>query len=316
MTELSVYVGIDVSKGHFDIAARPTGKVWRVGNSDAEIRRLVPELKALKPALVVMEATGNLEMPLAGALQVAGLPVRVVNPRQARDFARSTGKLAKTDSIDAQALALFAESVKPKPRPLPDEQAQQLSAVLTRRSQLVEMLTAERNRLNRARPPVRPQVQAHVNWLKRELSKLDDDLTSTIKDSPIWRPKDRTLKSTPGVGKVVSFTFLADLPELGTLNRKQAAALVGVAPLNRDSGLFRGRRTVWGGRARVRSALYMATLVGTRHNPVIKAFYHKLCSAGKPKKVALVACMRKLLLILNNMMRNGTLWDENLGSAV
>lgn len=223
-------------------------------------------------------------MPLAGALQVAGIRVAVVNPRQARDFAKSTGKLAKTDSIDAKALAHYAEAVRPCPRPLPDEQTQRLSFIMSRRSQLIDMLTAEKNRLRTAGQPVHARVQAHIDWLKRELSDIDDDLASAIKDSPMWRAKEQILKSTPGVGPVVSFTLLADLPELGVLNRKQISTLVGVAPLNRDSGLFRGKRMIWGGRARVRSALYMATLVATRHNPVIKAFYARLCAAGKAKK--------------------------------
>ena len=303
-----VYIGIDVSKDHLDVAERPKGDVSRIANDDGDINKLVSELKALKPQLIVMEATGGYEMPLAGALASGGLPVSVVNPRQVRDFARSTGKLAKTDSIDARVLAHFAEAIRPTPRPLPDAQAQHLSAVLTRRSQLVGMLTAEGNRLGRAPQPVRRRVQAHIDWLKKELVKVDDDLNAVVKESPIWRAKDRILTSTPGVGKVVSLTLLADLPELGTLNRKEIAHLVGVAPLNRDSGLFKGKRIVWGGRARVRRALYMAALVATRYNPVIKAFYQRLCAAGKAKKVALIACMRKLLLILNSMLKHGTQW--------
>lgn len=308
MGDCSVYVGIDVSKSHLDVAVRPSGEAWRVANNDTGIEQLACRLKEMEPQLVVMEATGNYEMPVAAALQVAGVAVRVVNPRQARDFARSTGRLAKTDAIDAEALALFAEGVKPQPRPLPDAQAQHLSAIVTRRSQLVGMLTAESNRLGRAPQPVRRRVQAHIDWLKQELCNVDDDLNAAVKESPMWRAKDQILTSTPGVGKVVSLTLLADLPELGTLNRKEIAHLVGVAPLNRDSGLFRGKRIVWGGRARVRRALYMAALAATRHNPVIKAFYQRLCAAGKAKKVALIACMRKLLLILNNMLRHGTLW--------
>ncbi|MCH9010351.1 MAG: IS110 family transposase [Chloroflexi bacterium] len=303
-----VYIGIDVSKDHLDVAERPKGDVSRIANDDGDINKLVSELKALKPQLIVMEATGGYEMPLAGALASGGLPVSVVNPRQVRDFARSTGKLAKTDSIDARVLAHFAEAIRPTPRPLPDAQAQHLSAVLTRRSQLVGMLTAEGNRLGRAPQPVRRRVQAHIDWLKKELVKVDDDLNAVVKESPIWRAKDRILTSTPGVGKVVSLTLLADLPELGTLNRKEIAHLVGVAPLNRDSGLFKGKRIVWGGRARIRRALYMAALVATRYNPVIKAFYQRLCAAGKAKKVALIACMRKLLLILNSMLKHGTQW--------
>lgn len=303
-----VYIGIDVSKDHLDVAERPKGDVSRIANDDGDINKLVSELKALKPQLIVMEATGGYEMPLAGALASGGLPVSVVNPRQVRDFARSTGKLAKTDSIDARVLAHFAEAIRPTPRPLPDAQAQHLSAVLTRRNQLVGMLTAEKNRLGRAPQPVRRRVQAHIDWLKQELDNVDDDLNIAVKESPMWHAKDQILTSTPGVGKVVSLTLLAELPELGTLNRKEIAHLVGVAPLNRDSGLFKGKRIVWGGRARVRRALYMAALVATRYNPVIKAFYQRLCAAGKAKKVALIACMRKLLLILNSMLKHGTLW--------
>ncbi|MCH7624837.1 MAG: IS110 family transposase [Chloroflexi bacterium] len=308
MGDRSIYVGIDVSKSHLDVAIRPSGEAWRAANDEAGIEQLVSRLKEMEPELVLMEATGKYEMPLAAAVQVGGVAVRVINPRQARDFARSTGRLAKTDAIDAEALALFAEGVKPQPRPLPDAQTQHLSAVLTRRSQLVGMLTAEKNRLGRAPQPVRRRVQAHIDWLKQELRNVDDDLNTAVKESPMWHAKDQILTSTPGVGKVVSLTLLADLPELGTLNRKEIAHLVGVAPLNRDSGLFRGKRIVWGGRARVRRALYMAALVATRYNPVIKAFYQRLCAAGKAKKVALVACMRKLLLILNNMVKHGTLW--------
>ena len=310
MGDGKVYVGIDVSKSHLDVAVRP-GESWRVKNSEADIEQLIVRLSKLEPDLVVMEATGNYEMPLAAALQVAGLLIRVVNPRQARDFAKSTGKLAKTDSIDAGALAHFAEAVRPQPRALPDKEAQRLAAILTRRSQLVGMLTAERNRLGRAPRLLRRRLQAHIKWLGKELSQTDDDLIAAVKDSPMWAAKDQILTSTPGVGRVSSFTLLADLPELGSLNRKEVATLVGVAPLNRDSGAFRGKRIVWGGRARVRQALYMATLAATRHNPIIRDFYHKLCAAGKAKKVALVACMRKLLLILNCMVRNSTPWDPN-----
>ena len=248
MGDAKVYVGIDVSKSHLDVAVRPTGESWRVKNSEADIEQLIVRLGKLEPELAVMEATGNYEMPLAAALQVAGLPVRVLNPRQARDFAKATGRLAKTDSIDAGALAHFAEAVRPQPRALPDKEAQRLAAILTRRSQLVGMLTAERNRLGRAPQLLRRRLQAHIKWLGKELSQTDDDLSAAVKDSPMWAAKDQILTSTPGVGRVSSFTLLADLPELGSLNRKEVATLVGVAPLNRDSGAFRGKRIVWGGR--------------------------------------------------------------------
>lgn len=303
-----VYVGIDVSKARLDIAVRPSGDEWSEANDDVGIERLVARLEGLAPELVVLEATGGLQLPLAGALAAAQLPVVVVNPRQVRDFAKATGRLAKTDVLDAQVLAHFAESVCPLPRALPDAQAQELAVILARRRQVVEMLTAENNRLRRASEPVRKRIKAHINWLERELGHINKDLGRIIRESAAWREQDDLLRSTPGVGPVLSITLLADLPELGTLNRKQIAALVGVAPLNRDSGTLRGKRTVWGGRAHVRGALYMATLTATRHNPVIKAFYQRLCTAGKAKKVALTACMRKLLLILNSMLKHHTRW--------
>ncbi len=309
MGDRQVYVGIDVSKSHLDVAVLPTKEAWRVKNDEVDIEQLTVRLGELEPELVVMEATGNYEIPLAAALQVAGLPVRVVNPRQARDFAKATGKLAKTDSIDAAVLAHFAEGIKPEPRALRDEEAQGLMAILARRSQLIGMLTAERNRLGRAPRPLRRRLLAHIKWLDKELSHTDDDLRTAVKASPMWAAKDQILTSTPGVGPIVSITLLAELPELGSLNRKEIATLVGVAPLNRDSGAFRGKRIVWGGRARVRHVLYMGALVATRHNPIIRDFYHKLCAAGKPKKLALVACMRRLLLILNCMVRDGNRWD-------
>jgi len=307
----NVYVGIDVAKERLDVAQRPSLEGWRVANDERGIAELVARLVQLKPALVVLEATGGMELPLVGALAAAGLPVVVINPRQAREFARATGRLAKTDAIDAQVLAQFAEAVRPQLRPLPDAAAQELSALMTRRRQLIEMLTAEKNRLRAAARAVRPDIQEHIHWLERRLADLDGDLSQTIRSSDIWREKDDLLQSAPGVGPVVSTTLLADLPELGTLNRKEIAALVGVAPLNRDSGTLRGRRTVWGGRSKVRAALYMATLVATQRNPVIRTFYQRLLSAGKPKKVALTACMRKLLTILNAILRSRTPWPAH-----
>ena len=236
----------------------------------------------------------------------------MVNPRQVRDFARATGKLAKTDSLDAQVLALFAERVHPAIRPLADEALKELRALTARRRQLLEMITQEKNRLRMASPRVHGQLREHIKWLEQCLKELDEDLTDFIGSSPLWRAKDDLLRSTPGVGPVLSSTLLADLPELGTLNRRQIAALVGVAPLNRDSGTLRGKRTVWGGRAQVRTTLFMATLVSTRFNPVIRTFYQRLCTAGKPKKVALTACMRKLLTILNVMVRYDDHWNPDL----
>jgi transposase len=277
-------------------------------HTEDSITTLVERLRHRQPAGLVLEATGGLEVPLASALAVAGIPVAVVNPRQVRDFAKATGRLAKTDAIDAQTLARFAEAVRPAPRPLPDEAAQAFSALLTRRRQLIEMLVAEQNRMQRAPRPIQPQIQAHVTWLKQQLAALDEDLTHRIQSTPIWREQEDLLRSVPGIGPVVSRTLLAELPELGTLTHKQIAALVGVAPLNRDSGTLRGRRTTWGGRAVVRAALYMSTLVATKHNPVIKVFYQRLRAAGKAPKVALVACMRKLVTILNAIVKHRTPW--------
>jgi transposase len=301
-----------VSKDRLDIAVRPTEDTWSVANDASGIPEVVQRLAQLHPKLVVLEATGGLQLPVVAALASAGLPLSMVNPRQVRDFARATGKLAKTDQLDAQVLAHFAEAVRPTPYPLPDAQTQELTALLTRRHQVVEMLTAEKNRLRTTRESVRQRVQDHIRWLEQELADLDDDLERTLRESPLWREKDNLLRSVPGIGRVVSITLLADLPELGTLSRHQSAALVGVAPLNRDSGRFRGKRTVWGGRARVRAALYMAALTATRYNPIIKAFYRRLCGAGKARKVALTACMRKLLIILNSMVKHQQTWAPDV----
>lgn len=311
MTRTEVFVGIDVSKAQLDLALRPEGR-FSAPNDEAGCAQVLERLRAVSPTLVVLEATGGLEIPLTGVLAAAGVPVVVVNPRQVRDFAKATGKLAKTDALDAQTLAHFAEVIRPELRPLPDEQTQALAAILARRRQLVEMLTAEKNRLASARPPVRKSLRTHITWLERELSHTDRDLAHAIRKSPVWREKEELLQSTPGVGPVVTTTLLANLPELGTLTAKQIAALVGVAPFNRDSGTLRGTRTVWGGRAQVRAVLYMGTLVATRFNPVIRAFYQRLCAAGKPKKVALTACMRKRLIILNAMLKHRTPWRPEL----
>jgi transposase len=303
------FIGIDVAKAQLEFACRPTGETGAMPNAEAGIRELVTRSQGLAPTLIVLEATGGYEAVLVAALAAAGLPVVVANPRQVRDFAKATGQLAKTDAIDAQVLALFAERVRPAPRPLPDEAAEALGALLTRRRQLVEMLTAERNRLLVARPAVRRDLQQHIRFLERRLREADDDLHTAIKASPLWRVKDDLLQSVPGVGRVVSLTLLAELPELGRLSHKEIAALVGVAPLNWDSGTLRGKRLVYGGRAPVRAALYMAALVASKCNPVIRAFYQRLRAAGKPAKVALTACMRKLLTILNAMARSGTPWQ-------
>lgn len=306
-----VFVGIDVSKAQLDMAIRPEGRC-SAPNDDAGFAQVIEYLKAVSPTLVVLEATGGLEIPLTGALAAAGMPVVVVNPRHVRAFAKAAGKLAKTDALDAQLLAQFAEVMRPAVRPLPNAQTQALAALLTRRRQLVEMLTAEKNRLTQARPLVRKSLRAHIAWLERALDQADADLAQAIHESPVWREQDELLRSVPGVGPVLTTTLLANLPELGTLTGKQIAALVGVAPLNRDSGTLRGRRTVWGGRAHVRAVLYMGAIVAARFNPTIRAFYQRLLAAGKAKKVALTACMRKLLTILNAMLKHKTPWRPEL----
>jgi transposase len=308
MEQDPTYIGIDVAKAQVDVAVHPTGMRWQAPSTEEGVQELVSRVQALQPTLVVLEASGGLEIPLVAALANAHLPVVVVNPRQVRDFARATGKLAKTDSLDAQVLAHFAEAVRPEPRPLPDAEAKALAALLARRHQLVSMLVAEKNRLGKALPSVRSRIQTHITWLERELEDTDDDLQTMLHQSPVWRQKENLLRSVPGVGPQLALSLLAYLPELGTLDRKRIAALVGVAPFNRDSGPFRGRRRVWGGRVRVRTVLYMATLVASRYNPVIRAFYQRLLTAGKPKKVALTACMRKLLTILNAVLKNSTPW--------
>jgi transposase len=308
MTEAGGFVGIDISKDVLDVALRPSGATWRVANDDHGISQLIDRLGSLRPQLVVVEATGGFELKVVAELAAAGIPVQAVNPRQARDFARATGTLAKTDRLDARALAHFAEVVRLSPRPLPDVATRELRGLVARRRQLQTMLSAEQNRRTTAPPRVRPQLEAHIGWLQQALADLDQELDQTIRSSPIWRAKDDLLQSTPGVGPVLSSTLLADVPELGSLNRKAIAALIGVAPMNRDSGTLRGKRTIWGGRAQVRSVLYMATVSATRWNPVIKAFYGRLLAAGKPKKVALTACMHKLLVILNAMLHHRTPW--------
>ena len=308
-----IYVGIDVSKATLDVAVRPTAEAWRADNDPDAVAALVARVTALGPALVVLEATGRYEAPCAAALATAGVPVAVVNPRQVRDFAKATGRLAKTDAIDAAVLARFAEAVRPEPRPLPDAESEALGAILARRRQLVTMLVSEKNRAHVAAPSVQKSVAKHVRWLERELAGVDDDLTAAIRESGVWRAKDDLLRSIPSVGRVLATALLAELPELGTLTRREVAALVGVAPLNRDSGAFRGQRSVWGGRASVRAALYMSALTAVRWNPPVRAFYERLVANGKPKKVALVACMRKLLVICNAVVRDGRAWDPSYG---
>jgi transposase len=307
-----MFVGIDVAKNELVVAGRPSGDTWSVANDDVGIRSLISRCHSLHPTLLVLEATGGYEMPCAAALAAAGLPVVIVNPRQVRDFAKSIGQLAKTDRIDAAILALFAERIQPAITGVPDETTRELDALVTRRRQIVEMLTAEKNRLGqvigRPQRPVQKSLKKHIAYLERELAMANRDLNDGVRQSPVWRERDDLLQSVPGIGPVVAHTLLAELPELGRLNRRAIAKLVGVAPLNHDSGVMRGRRTTHGGRATVRTALYMAALVATRHNPTIQAFYRRLIAAGKAKKAALVACARKLLTILNEMVRRGQRW--------
>ena len=307
-----VFIGVDVSKEHLDVALWPVQESWQVNNDPDGINQLVEKVGQYKPEIIIMEATGGYEIASATALGIAGLPVAVVNPRQVRDFAKSLGKRAKTDMIDAVVLARFGDAVRPPPRMLADEQSVQLKALMTRRRQLIEMITAEKNRAVHGHPTILPSLKEHIHRLEHELDELDKDLRDRLSSSPVWRENDDLLQSVPGVGPVTSFTLLAELPELGQLNRKEIAALVGVAPFNHDSGYMQGKRTIWGGRANVRSALYMATLTATRYNAVIKKHYEHLRKMGKTAKVALVACMRKLLTILNAIVKSKRVWNPLL----
>jgi Transposase and inactivated derivatives len=309
MTASPVYVGIDVAKDHIDLAVRPTGEPWSCPIADPDLSRLVTRLQGLGPTLIVLEATGGYEVPVVSALATAGLPVVVVNPRQVRDFAKALGILAKTDAIDAAVLALFGERVQPAVRPLPDEALHALTALVARRRQLVEMLVAERQRRAQMKDSVvRRDISQHIRWLERRLTQTTRDIGGVLEATPAWRVKDNLLQSVPGIGPHTAAVLIAELPELGQLTRRQIAALVGVAPFNRDSGTFAGSRHIWGGRVTVRGALYMAALVATRFNPVIRRFYLRLLAAGKRKKVALVAAMRKLLTILNAMVKHQQSW--------
>jgi transposase len=310
MNPQEFFIGIDVSKDTLDVAVRPTGEKMVFANTEDGLVMMTDFSKPFSPRLVVLEATGGWERSAVGALAAKGLPVVVMNPRQVRDFAKAKGILAKTDKIDAQVIAQFAESIRPEVRPLKTEEAQKLEALLSRRRQIVQMLTAEKNRLHSAPVWIRKDIQIHIQWLEKILDKFNKELDRLVKKSPIWQAKDKILQSAKGVGPILSLTLISGLPELGTLNRKKIAALVGVAPLNRDSGKFRGRRTIWGGRSAIRSVLLMATRVGIRFNPVIRAFYERLEKAGKKRKVAETACMRKLLTILNAMMKNRTCWQS------
>lgn len=306
-----VCVGIDVAKAYLDVHVLPAGKASRYRNSGAGIAALTKMLKDQGPALVVFEATGRLELPAASALASAGMPVAIVNPRQVRDYARATGELAKTDALDARVIASYGRDLHPEPRLVPDKENLVLQGLLARRRQLVSMMTAEKNRLDRAHPAARRDVREHIDWLHQRLKVVDRELHDLIKASAAWRARDALLQSVPGVGPIVSRTLLIDLPELGTTEHKAISKLVGVAPLNRDSGTMRAHRTTWGGRPHVRCALYMASLAAIRANPVIRDHYRKLRGEGKKPKVAQVACMRKLLVILNAIAQKGTPWEHS-----
>jgi transposase len=306
------YVGIDVAKATLDVAIGSDGAAVQVENSEGGIARLIERLLESAPTLVVLEATGGYESLVAGALAAQGIAVAVVNPRQVRDFAKATGVLAKTDRIDARVLARFAEAVRPEPRPLPTEEAKELEEFLSRRRQIVDMLTMEKNRLSiAATERAKNSLTKHITWLEEALRRANDDIDTAVRNSPTWREREDLLRSVPGIGPVSARTMLAELPELGTLSRKKIAALVGVAPLNRDSGTIRGARICWGGRASVRQVLYMAATSAVRCNPVIRSTYLALRARGKKHKVALVACMRKLLTILTAMVRDQRRWSPS-----
>lgn len=309
MNTQDCFIGLDVSKDTVEVAVRPTEERKTFANQEESLSLMIDFIKPFSPRLIVLEATGGLEKAAVCACAVAGLPVVVVNPRQVRDFAKAKGILAKTDKIDAGVIAQFAEAIRPEVRPLKTEEAQKLDALLSRRRQISQMITAEKNRLQSAPVWTRKDIQKHIAWLQKELDQFTQDLDRMVKEIPIWRAKDEILQSVKGVGPVLSVTLISQLPELGTLKGKKIAALVGVAPLNRDSGKYRGRRTIWGGRAEVRSVLLVATRIAIRFNPVIRAFFERLKKAGKIRKVAETACMRKLLTILNAMLKNNTRWQ-------
>jgi Transposase and inactivated derivatives len=310
--QASIYVGIDVSKGRLDVAIGEQGEFWNVANDEKGIAKLVERMKEVRPELIVLESTGGLELPVMAELYASQVPVALVNPGRVREFARSIGLLAKTDKLDARLLARFAEAVKPPVTHLPDEQEQHLIALVTRRRQLIEMLVAEKNRLNTVRLSLRENLEEHITWLHKALKGLDQEIQEFIHQSPAWNDKQDLLQSVPGVGPVTASTLLAELPELGKLDRKKIAALVGVAPFNDDSGHRRGKRRVKGGRSSVRKVLYMAALSSSRFNPILRPFYERMLQRGKEKKVALTACMRKLLTFLNAILRDQKRWNPSL----
>jgi len=309
MEEIAAFVGIDVSKEQLDVHILPSKETVTVAYTEDGVAGLCQRLSVLGPCLVVLEATGGLQERVAAALAAAGLPVAVINPRQVRNFARAGGRLAKTDRIDAEIIAAFAAHMRPEPRPLPDADRKALMDLVARRRQLVEMRTAEKIRRSQIASHLRPGLEAHLDWLSKAIADLDNDISNALRSSPAWRVEDDLLQSVPGLGPVTRAMFLAKLPELGKLSRRQIAALVGVAPMNRDSGKLRGRRMIMGGRADLRSVLYMATVTAIRFNPAIRAFHQRLTAKGKPAKVVITACMRKLLTILNAMFKAKSQWQ-------
>jgi transposase len=309
--ETKLFVGVDVSKDSLDVAIGTQKDIITFANDQKGVDSLVKRLRRIDAQLTVFESTGGYELLAASCLAEAGLPVVIVNPRQVRNFAKATGILAKTDAIDARVIARFAEAVKPEVRQLKDRQTSELTALVTRRRQIIEMIVAERNRLRLANKRNKKDIEEHIRWLKRRLDKIETDIGKMIQSSPIWRCKDDILQSVPGIGPITSASLICDLPELGVLSPKKIAMLAGLAPLNCDSGKYKGRRRIWGGRACVRSGLYMATMAAIRCNPAIKGFYQRLIAAGKCHKVAATACMRKLLIIVNAMLRDQTLWQQN-----
>jgi len=309
--EEKVVIGVDVSKDSLEVAIGPHKDIITFANDQKGVDSLVKKLKRIDAQLTVFESTGGYELLATSCLAEAGLAVVIVNPRQVRNFAKATGILAKTDAIDARVIARFAEAVKPEVRQLKDRQTSELTALVTRRRQIIEMIVAERNRLRLANKRNKKDIEDHIRWLKKRLDKIETDIGKMIQSSPIWRCKDDILQSVPGIGPVTSASLICDLPELGVLSPKKIAMLAGLAPLNCDSGKYKGRRRIWGGRASVRSGLYMATMAAIRCNPAIKGFYQRLIAAGKCHKVAATACMRKLLIIVNAMLRDQTLWQQN-----
>jgi transposase len=306
-----VFVGVDVSKDNLDVAIGSEKQILTFANDQKGVDALIEKLNRIGPELIVFESTGGYERLAASLFVEAGLPVVIVNPRQVRDFAKSAGILAKTDAIDARVIARFAEAVKPDVRQLKDHQTSELTALVTRRRQIIEMIVAENNRLKLANKRNKKDIKDHIRWLQKRLDKIESDIDKMIQSSPIWRCKDDILRSVPGIGPITSASLICDLPELGVLSPKKIAMLAGLAPLNCDSGKYKGRRRIWGGRASVRSGLYMATMAAIRCNPAIKGFYQRLTAAGKCHKVAATACMRKLLIIVNAMLRDQTLWQQN-----